>query len=533
LRYFRLIALAFTYSAILAAAPSITGVYNAAGWIPPNLPNSGVAQGAIFTVTGAGLGPSILQQAESYPLPTTQGLGGTTMQVTVAGVTETCIMVYTVATQVAAILPSATPVGTGTLMLSYQGSSTSFAIRVLAAGVGTFTLNEGGTGPGVFTDSAYNPITMVNAAHPGDTLILWGSGLGPVTGDETEPPTQIDLGTGVQVLVGNQPATVTYGGRGSSPGLDQINFVVPAGITGCKTSVVVIVKGITGNVTTLSVAPAGQTTCGDTFNALTAANLQKAVSSGSLSLAGVTLTHTPDTGDTLLADFGTFPLNSLIRSYGGTPAPSVGNCIAYEILNNTLTFTDPILPTPLSTGSQLMITGPNGNKTVDVLSPGLYASELASSAPFFIAPGNYTITNGSGGADVATFNWNLTLPASIVPTNIPASVDLSQDLTLTWTGGSAYSVVTIVAFNGVPTTPSLNSYTYIICTAAAGAGTFTIPSAILSLLPPDGYGSLTSKGVNIQIAGVADSIFTGANAPGLDEGFFTALISSGSVAKIQ
>src|ERR1039458_7961250 len=129
--------------AMAAPFTAITGVYNAASWVPPKLPNSGIAQGAIFTVTGTGLGPSTLQQVQSYPLPTTQGLAGTTIQVTVGAVTGTCIMVYTFATQVAAILPSATPLGTGTLTLSYQG----VAITVLAANFGTSTLNEGARGP--------------------------------------------------------------------------------------------------------------------------------------------------------------------------------------------------------------------------------------------------------------------------------------------------------------------------------------------------------------------------------------------------
>jgi hypothetical protein len=156
---------------------------------------------------------------------------------------------------------------------------------------------------------------MINPAYPGEALILWGTGLGAVTGDETEPPPEVDLGTGVQVFVENQPATVLYGGRSSSPGLDQINFVVPAGISGgCKTSIAVLVKGVTGNVTTTSIAPAGQTTCSDTSGLLTAANLQKAITNGSLNMAGVEISRIADGNDTLFAYFGNFPLNSLIRS---------------------------------------------------------------------------------------------------------------------------------------------------------------------------------------------------------------------------
>jgi uncharacterized protein (TIGR03437 family) len=496
------------------------------------LPNSGIAQGAIFTVTGSGLGPSTLQQAQSYPLPTTQGLAGTTMQVTVAGVTETCIMIYASAGQSAAILPSATPVGSGTLTLSYQGQSSSIAIQVVNADFGTLTLNEGGTGPAVVTDTSYNPITMINAAHPGDTLILWGTGLGPVTGDETEPPVQVNLNTGVQVLVGNQLATVSYGGRGSSPGLDQINFVVPAGVTGCKTAIAVTVQGITGNITTTSIAPAGQTTCGDTFNALTTANLQKAMASGTLNIAGVQLSHFPDLGDQVIADFTSFPLNSLIRSYGGIFGPSVGNCIAYEIEGTSLVFTDPIQPSFLAAGSQLMITGPAGVRTIDASSTGAFLATLATSSPFFLAPGNYTVSNGSGGSNVSGFSWDLTLPESVVP-NIPSSINRAQDLTLTWSGGSAFPVVSIYLYNGVRATSSLKSYVDIICSADASAGSFTIPSAFLSLLPANGFGTPTTPGVSIQLGGVAINHFTVPGSPGLDEGFFTAFIGNGSVASIQ
>lgn len=537
---FRLAALALASAAVLAAAPAISGIYNAAAWVPPSLPNSGIAQGAIFTLTGTGLGPAALQQAQSYPLPTTQGLGGTTIQVTVGAVTETCIMVYTLSTQVAAILPSATPLGTGTLTLSYQGAKSSIPIQVLAANFGTSTLNEGGTGPGVVTDTSYNPITMINAAHPGQILILWGTGLGAVTGDETEPPAEVDLGTGVQVLVGNQPATVLYGGRSSSPGLDQINFTVPAGVTGCKTSIVVTVKGVTGNVTTTSVAPAGQTICGDTTGLLTTANLQKAVANGSLNMAGIEISRLSGEDDTLLAYFGTFPLNNLIRSYGGTLLPSIGSCRVYEIGGSSNTIVDPIQPTYLNAGADLAITGPGGAKTVPVTvtsatPTGYYAADLATEPSVYVAPGSYSLGNGSGGSNVGPFSWTTTLPAAVVPTNIPSTVNRAQDLTLNWTGGSAFSVVAIYAYNGVLVTssPLFSSYVNILCAADAASGTFTIPSAVLNLLPPAGYGTLTEHGVNLSIGGIAESHNSIAGSPGIDAALLTVFVSTGSVPAIQ
>jgi uncharacterized protein (TIGR03437 family) len=478
-----------------------------------------------------------LQQAQSYPLPTTQGLAGTVIKVTVNGTTETCIMVYTSATQAAAILPSATPVGTGTLTLAYQGGSGTSAIRVLAAGFGTLTLNEGGTGPAVVTDPSYNPITMINAAHAGDTLILWGTGLGPVTGDETQPPAQVDLGTGVQVLVGNHPATVTYGGRGSSPGLDQVNFVVPAGVTGCKTSVAVLVKGVTGNVTSTAIAPAGQTTCGDKNGVLTANNLQTAITNGALNVGAVAVTRFGSDNDELAAGFITYPLNSLIRSYGGSIGPSIGSCLSYEVsaANTPVVITDPIEKqlTRLDAGQQLILTGPNGPKAIGEASTGLYSGTLGTQSGIYIEPGNYEVENATGGANVPSFTWTLTLPSAVIPTNIPTSFSRAQDLTLTWSGGSAFPIVSIFLFAGVPVTSSQLSFAELVCNAAGSAGQFTIPAAVLNLLPANGYGATGVPGIGIQIAGVAVNNFVVAGSPGLDAAFFDAFTSSGGIAKVQ
>lgn len=532
MRFFLFGAIAVSCAAV-NAAPAISGIYNAASWAPPGLTNSGVAQGSIFTVTGSGLGPSTLQQVESYPLPTTQGLGGTSISITSGGATTNCPMIYTSAGQVAAILPSATPVGTGTLTLSYQGASSSTSIQVLAANFGTFTLNEAGSGPGVVTDASYNPITYVNPAYPGETLIIWGTGLGAITGSETEPPAQTNLNTGVQVFVGGQSANVLYGGRGSSPGLDQINFVVPSGaFTKCRTSVAVLVNGVTGNLSTIAIAPAGQSTCDESNGLLSATNLESAMSSGSLSFGIVQMSRVGSENDELVSFFGSMPLNTLIRSYGGSFGPSKGSCTAYETTGSTLTLVDPTQPTYLDAGPNLVITGPGGSKTMPAISTGNYSATLATAPNNFIAPGSYSVTNGSGGADVGAFTWNVTLPSYIVPANLPASVSRAQNLTLNWTGGSAYSVVTIFLTSGLVSGAS-NSYVEIICNADASAGTFTIPAAIMNLLPTKGYGAVGVPGVSIQLAGYAFDEFTGAAAAGLNTGFAAVFVTSGRIATIE
>lgn len=516
-------------AASLCAAPSITGVTNSAGNVPVGLPNSGIAQGSIFVVYGSGLGPAALVEVSSYPLPTTQGLAGTTATVTVGSVTENCIMFYTVSGQVAAILPSATPTGTGTLTVTYLGQSASTPITVTAAGFNTYALNNVGSGPAVVTDANFKVITMVNPAYPGETLILWGTGLGAVTGDETEHPNQYDLGTGVQVFVENQPATVLYGGRSGDAGLDQINFTVPLGISGgCRTSIAVLEKGVASNVTTMAVAPQGQSTCGDSFGLLTLASMQKALATGTLNTAEIALNRFSNENDVVTGSFLSYPLATLTRSYGGSGGASIGSCTAYELQGSSV-FADPTQPPGVDAGSSLTIIGPEGTKTAAESTTGTYAATLGG-AGSYIVPGVFTVSNGSGGPSVGAFDVGLTLPPPVTFTNLPATVNRAQDLTLTWTNSGPFSVVSIFGVSGGAVSSTKTNYVEFFCTGNAATGQFTIPSAVLSLLPANGYGAVGSPGVGLQISGITVNHFT---ATEIDTALFSAFTYNGGVAKLQ
>lgn len=63
LRVFILLALGAGVAA--AQAPVINAVVNAASGIPAGLPNSGIAQGAIFLIVGSNLGPGALSIAQT------------------------------------------------------------------------------------------------------------------------------------------------------------------------------------------------------------------------------------------------------------------------------------------------------------------------------------------------------------------------------------------------------------------------------------------------------------------------------------
>src|SRR5436309_585588 len=119
------------------AQPSIAAatVVNAASRIPKGLPNYGIAQGSLFTLTGQGLVTAAtppITVADS-PLPLT--LAGASMQITVGGTKVDVPMVSAWAgfaqtpgarvDQLAGVAPSNTFVGDGTITVTVNGRTSA------------------------------------------------------------------------------------------------------------------------------------------------------------------------------------------------------------------------------------------------------------------------------------------------------------------------------------------------------------------------------------------------------------------------
>ena len=165
------------------------GVVNAASYAAPGLPGSTIAQGSIFIVFGTGMGPATLAQSSGFPVPT--AFSGTSLSVTVGTTTVKPYILYVSDGQLAAVMPSATPVGTASLVVTYNGEASARALfQVTANSFGIFTQNSAGSGPGIVTNASVRVngidtlVTNTTAMKPGDVGIIWGTGLGPVTGDE-------------------------------------------------------------------------------------------------------------------------------------------------------------------------------------------------------------------------------------------------------------------------------------------------------------------------------------------------------------
>src|SRR5712691_11474070 len=184
-------------------ALTITAVENAATNIPPGLPNGAIAQGALFVVKGTNLGPAAVAIAQSFPLLTT--IGGISAQVTVGGTTVDAIMYYSLDKQISAVLPSKTPTGTGTIKVTYNGGSASAPITVVQSNVGIFTVSQTGSGDAIAFLADNGLVGVNHAANPGDVVTFWGTGLGPVTSDETKPALGGDMpSVPLQVFIGGK-----------------------------------------------------------------------------------------------------------------------------------------------------------------------------------------------------------------------------------------------------------------------------------------------------------------------------------------
>src|SRR5581483_1856487 len=255
-----LLLMAVAVAAAVAQMPTITAVENAASYVPPGLPNSGIAQGSLFVVKGTNLGPAALAIATTFPLP--GSIGGTSVTVTVGSTTVNAVMYYSLAAQIAAILPSKTPTGTGTVKVTYNGQSVTAPIVVVQSSVGIVTVSQSGAGDAIaFLNSDSGLITPSHAANPGEVLVFWGTGLGPVTSDETQPAVQSDLtNIPLQVLIGGKPATILFRGRNACcSSVDTVYVTVPDGLSGCAVSVNMQIGNLVSNTTTIAVAGTGRT----------------------------------------------------------------------------------------------------------------------------------------------------------------------------------------------------------------------------------------------------------------------------------
>ncbi len=509
-----------------SGGPSISAVLNNYGLVPTGFTNSSIAPGTLFIIKGSGLSTittAVLQNPAAPGLPST--LGGTTVSVTVNGTTTHPAFYYAEAVQLALVLPSNTPAGTGTVTVTVNGQSAQAPITVVASNFGMLSADQTGSGTvkAVNPNNAANPyISFTNSAPPGQIISIYGSGLGadPTRDVQFVQPTGAQINGLSAFYVGGMQVQIQYQGASGYPGLNQVNIVLPSNVpTGCFVSIVgVTAAGVPTNFLTL---PIGSGVCQDaglgySGSTLTSLSGQTNVRSG---FVGIGYSSSPNItgGGTQVTASAFASFSQYTGSTYGTSTDSVvsiGGCIVSESLGTTAATLG--TTTPLNAGT-ITVTSPNaGISPVQLMGnsfvAGVYEAELPSG---FLtqAGGTFPIsaTAGTTAPAVGAFSTQVAFPTPLLTwTNQAAdgTVVRSSGVTVTWSSGSPGTYVEI---SGVSIGAS--TYGFFSCLAPVAAGTFTVPPYVLATLPASLSGAPGSLSVG-NYTGL--QTFT---ASGLDVGF--------------
>jgi uncharacterized protein (TIGR03437 family) len=234
--------------AAATAPPAISSVQNAADG------STAVAPGGLISVYGAQLSATNIATSQ-IPLPTALG--------------ESCLVVngapipllFVSTGQVNAQLPLNMGGNVSVDIHTPAGVSNNFNFVVSSAAPAVFLSGSAGPQTGlatVFRAANGQIVTPTNPVHPGDTLVIYLTGMGPTSpevqaGQET-PPTLLTSVTQAPTLsLGSANLTIDYAGLvpGYISGLYQINATVPKIAAGGESVPLVITQA--GGSTTLNV----------------------------------------------------------------------------------------------------------------------------------------------------------------------------------------------------------------------------------------------------------------------------------------
>ena len=543
---FTLVGLAFAGLAL--AQPRITGIQNNYSYLIPGTPNYAIAQGSIFALYGANMAPAgLLQQGFNPAL--NRNLGGVSIKITIGGTTTEAIPYYVSPDQIAAILPSATPVGTGTMTVTYNGqTSPTLPLTVVQSAFGILTLGGNGLGTAAVYDLDYNYITPIHSANPGEIVYFWGTGQGPDPNDETKPiasPQNLS-NLSFEFYIGNKPAKVIYHGRSGYPGLDQIAVEIPAGVAGCYASAYVKTGNIMSNFVSIPVAASGRV-CTDWFSS--SDDVQRLLGTGKTEVnlgwfyLVRFLSYTPSFGgqparmltqDSATAQFvRSTPFDS--SNWGAVGGFANPGCIVTAWRTQS-PFVAPILKR-LDAGPSVTLTLPDGaTRTLNKQGGSNYVFSVNDASPgaqLIIPPaGGMFRFQAPGGADIGPTDATITASNPLVwneQTTI-STVSRSQPLTVTWKGGTPGGFVVIQggAFAGT----NGDIFTSFGCTVAVEAGSYTVPRDVLASM----VASTVTPPLNTPTGSLLVEHFTlpaRFTAPGLDHGSIVWESYSGTSVNYQ
>lgn len=555
-----------TGGTVTAPPPAITAVADDASY------TANVAQGSLFVVKGTNLSASGYTPAPALPYPTSLGTTQVTFTPVSGGTGTQAYLFYTYnesgVNQLGGILPSTLATGTYNVTVTYNNAtSAAFQTQVVKSKPGVFTQDTTGTGLAAVqnavsaTEIDLNRLTTgsisgitISPAKPGQTLIAWVTGLGAVSYADNIVPPQAYNFPGVQVLVNGTAITPLYAGASGYPGLDQINFTLPANVTtGCTVPLQISINGVTSTTTTIAIAPsASASAC--VLPGYTSSQLQSLDNGATITAGGFALSQIVETVTglgTLKIDSASggftqvtgFELQALPFSYSSN---TVGSCTVIQVSGSAGQLSAAGTVTNLDAG-KVTLSGPSGtnlNNTAFTETNNLYSLTIGEEGISIpgglngtIVAGTYSLA-GPGGKDVGSFNTSITLGTPLnITGGLPSAVTRSQGLTLNWSGGNATDAVEIIGYSGSTSgsgTSAVTTATEFICTTTAGQDTFTVPASVLTQLPATPPSSANGAGFLEVASGPTPVSFTPSlTAGGSVASTFSALVATGALVTYQ
>jgi uncharacterized protein (TIGR03437 family) len=374
-----------------------------------------------------------------------------------------------------AMLPENAPLGPASLILSHDGrADLSFAVNVVPASPGLFSAQN------LSSTGAPSPNALSNSAIPGQYMTLWATGIG----NSTLANVSVEIG-------GTIVAPIYAAHAAGSPGMDQINFRIPAGVsTGCYVALTIRAQGIMSNQIAVAVSTAPGA-CHHPLG-LSPSEMLTLDQGGSITFGSIALAR--NVADPELLSLGFVSYEGATATFGSWNKQSLSGLTPAQIPDEQLyTCQIPAVPLEYFVPDGSTATGDAG-PALAMMGPGNARLDLTKIDADFLVPsggGQYTGTsdqelrpglwalNAPGGKVIGTFQQPFTLPRlHWINRDAFSTFKRSAGATIYWDarGFQPSDVMTVRLSN--------TSYPDLSCRARATAGRLELPPALLKQLSP-------------------------------------------------
>lgn len=232
---------------------------------PPQISANGIVNGASFTV-GLNVAPGSLAAifgknlAPSTTVDTQLPLSTDLAQTSVSFNGEAAPMFFVSSGQINAQVPFDTPPGPVNVVVTQSGMSSPVeTINVGTYSPAIFILDQAGTGA-FFHNSNFSIVTSSSPAKTGEAIVIYATGLGPVTpagvSGAPAPDAQTPTVTKPTVTLGGVVCNILYSGLAPDlVSVYQIDITVPSGLSAGNQTLQISMGGLLSNTAALAVTP--------------------------------------------------------------------------------------------------------------------------------------------------------------------------------------------------------------------------------------------------------------------------------------